>query len=113
MLREVARVARALEITLSSHEAWSLFDLKLLTDGTFTEAVKSLVAVGKKAGRSGRGQIIPSMLQDVLAGKPTEIEETVGHVLSEGKRLGISLPYTDFAYRTVKAIEANYPTRNK
>lgn len=113
MLREVAQVAKALKIALSEHEAWSLFDLKTLADGTFSEAVESLIAVGEKAGKSGRGHIVPSMLQDVLAGKPTEIEETVGHVLSEGKRLGISLPYTDFAYRTVKAIEANYPTRHK
>jgi ketopantoate reductase len=51
------------------------------------------------------------MLQDVLAAKQTEIEETVGYVMKEGKRLGVPVPYTEFAYRTVKAIEENYNGR--
>ena len=41
----------------------------------------------------------------------TEIEETVGHVFKEGIRLGIPVPYTEFAYRTVKAIEDNFAGR--
>ena len=51
------------------------------------------------------------MLQDALAAKQTEIEETVGYVAAEGKRLGIPVPYTDFVYQTVKAIEESYDAR--
>ncbi|RLA46040.1 MAG: hypothetical protein DRR06_05990 [Gammaproteobacteria bacterium] len=108
MYREVAAVAEALQITLSDHEAWSVLHQKTLKDAPFKQAVKMLVLAGKQVSESGRTHIIPSMLQDVLACKKTEIEETVGHVFKEGIRLGIPVPYTEFAYRTVRAIEDNF-----
>jgi 2-dehydropantoate 2-reductase len=111
MFREVAAVARAKGVALSEHPAWSLFDMKLMRDAPFDEAVRKLVDVGRQVAASGRTHIIPSMLQDVLAGKQTEIEETVGYVFKEGQRLGIPVPYTEVAYRTVKAIEENYAGR--
>jgi len=111
MFREVADVAKAKGVSLSEHPAWSLFDMKLMRDAPFDEAVRKLVEVGRQVTASGRTHIIPSMLQDVLAGKQTEIEETVGYVFKEGQRLGIPVPYTEVAYRTVKAIEENYAGR--
>ena len=111
MFREVAAVADALHITLSEHPAWSLFDQKTLGDAPLDDAVSMLVSVGQQVAQSGRTHIIPSMLQDVLAGKKTEIEETVGHVFKEGQRLGIPVPYTEFAYRAVRAIEDHYSGR--
>ena len=111
MFREVAAVADALGIPLSDHAAWSLFNQQTLRDAPFDEAVHMLVGVGQQVARSGRTHIIPSMLQDVLAAKKTEIEETVGHVFKEGQRLGIPVPYTEFAYRAVRAIEDQYPAR--
>ncbi len=51
------------------------------------------------------------MLQDVLAGKQTEIEETVEYVIAEGKGLGMAIPYNDFAYQRVKTIEELYNAR--
>ncbi len=111
MFREVAAVAAALEIPLSQHPAWSLFDLETLRDAPFEEAVAMLVGVGEQVTASGRTHIVPSMLQDVLAGKKTEIEETVGHVYHEGLRLGVPVPYTEMAYRTVRAIEDHYEQR--
>lgn len=111
MFREVAAVAEALNIPLSEHPAWSLFHLKTLRDAPLAEAVEMLVKVGRQVTESGRTHIIPSMLQDVMAGKKTEIEETVGHVYKEGQRLGVPVPYTEFAYRAVRAIEDNYSGR--
>jgi ketopantoate reductase len=108
MFREVAAIAQAKGISLSEHPAWSLFDMRVLRDAPFTEAVRKLVEVGEQVTASGRTHILPSMLQDVLAGKQTEIEETVGYVWQEAQRLGIPAPYTEFAYRTVKAIEGAY-----
>ncbi len=111
MFREVAAVASALEIPLSQHPAWSLFDLETLRDAPVDEAVAMLVGVGERVVASGRTHIVPSMLQDVLAGKRTEIEETVGHVYREGCRLGVPVPYTEMAYRSVRAIEDHYEQR--
>ena len=111
MFREVAAVAQAKGVSLSEHPAWSLFNMKLMRDAPFDQAVRKLVEVGRQVTASGRTHIIPSMLQDVLAGKQTEVEETVGYVFKEGQRLGIPVPYTEVAYRTVKAIEENYAGR--
>ncbi len=111
MFREVAAVADALGIPLSEHPAWSLFNLKTFRDAPLEDAVKMVVGAGRHVAESGRTHIVPSMLQDVLAGKTTEIEETVGHVFREGRRLGVPVPYTEFAYRAVRAIEAHYSDR--
>jgi len=47
-----------------------------------------------------------SMLQDVQAGRRTEVEQISGRIVRLGRRLGIALPKSDEAYRAVKAIEA-------
>lgn len=111
MFREVVAVAKARGVSLSKHPAWSLFNIETWRDAPFEEAVRMINDVGARVTATGRTHIVPSMLQDVLAGKQTEIEETVGHVMKEGQRLGIPVPYTEFAYRTVKAIEENFPGR--
>ncbi len=111
MFREVTAVAKARGVSLSKHPAWSLFNIEVWRDAPFQDAVAMINSVGTHVTASGRTHIVPSMLQDVLAGKQTEIEETVGYVMKEGHRLGIPVPYTEFAYRTVKAIEENYAGR--
>ena len=111
MFREVAAVAKARGVSLSKHPAWSLFNIEVWRDAPFDKAVQMITAVGAQVTAAGRTHIVPSMLQDVLAAKQTEIEETVGYVMHEGKRLGVPVPYTEFAYRTVKAIEENYTGR--
>ncbi len=110
MFREVMAVARANGVELAPHPAWR-FNMEIFAQGSFAEAVDSLVNAGERAAKGGYTRIIPSMLQDVLAGKQTEIEETVGYVVAEGRRLGIPLPYTDFVYQMVKAIEESYNAR--
>ena len=111
LFREVAAVAQAKGVALSEHPAWDLFNMKVMRDAPFDEAVRMIVEVGTQVTARGQTHIIPSMLQDVLAGKRTEIEETVGYVFKEGQRLGIPVPYTESAYRAVKAIEEAYDGR--
>ncbi|HJZ79874.1 MAG TPA: 2-dehydropantoate 2-reductase [Pyrinomonadaceae bacterium] len=47
-----------------------------------------------------------SMLQDIEAGKPTELEAIVGAVIELGDRLGLSLPHTRSVYACVKLLES-------
>jgi 2-dehydropantoate 2-reductase len=49
-----------------------------------------------------------SMLQDVQAGKPTEIEQITGYLVRTARRLGFPMPMSDATYRAVKALEASY-----
>ena len=50
----------------------------------------------------------PSMLEDVDAHRPTEIELITGALVREGDRLGVPVPLHTALYRLVKAREASY-----
>ena len=47
-----------------------------------------------------------SMLQDIEAGKPTELEAIVGTVIELGNKLGVDVPNTKSVYACVKLLEA-------
>ena len=46
------------------------------------------------------------MLQDIEAGKPTEIEALLGSVIELGKIKGIHMPYLTSIYACVKLLES-------
>jgi 2-dehydropantoate 2-reductase len=50
----------------------------------------------------------PSMLQDVLAERPTEIEHINGAVAREAARLGMTVPTTESLYQLVLLLEQAY-----
>ena len=52
----------------------------------------------------------PSMLEDVLAGRPTEIELITGSLVREAGRLGVPVPLHTAMYRLVRAREASIAT---
>ena len=54
------------------------------------------------------GDNINSMLQDVLAGKKTEIDSITGEIIRLGKELGVPTPSNESVYALVKAIESKY-----
>jgi 2-dehydropantoate 2-reductase len=51
---------------------------------------------------------INSMLQDLRAGKRTEIDAITGEVIRLAKELGIETPSSESVYALVKAIESKY-----
>jgi 2-dehydropantoate 2-reductase len=52
----------------------------------------------------------PSMLEDVEARRPTEIELITGALVREGERLGVPVPLHTALYRLIKAKEASWHT---
>lgn len=46
-----------------------------------------------------------SMLQDVEAGRPTEVDVLAGSVLKYAEKLGVSVPVNAFLYRHIRVIE--------
>lgn len=54
----------------------------------------------------GNGDHKPSMLQDRLAGRPTEIEAICGEAIRIAKEHGLTCPNLLMAYRQMKMIEA-------
>ena len=51
---------------------------------------------------------LPSMLEDVLARRPTEVELICGALVREGQRQGVPVPLHTALYRLVSAREASY-----
>lgn len=51
---------------------------------------------------------MPSMRQDVLAHRPTEVEEFAGTVRRLAQKHGMPTPANDFFYERIRAIEAGY-----
>lgn len=52
-----------------------------------------------------------SMLQDVEAGRKTEVELFSGTVIKLGKKHGIPTPVNEVLYRMIRVIEQTYPDR--
>ena len=50
----------------------------------------------------------PSMLEDVEARRPTEIDLITGPLVREAERLGVDVPLQTAMYRLVKAREASW-----
>jgi 2-dehydropantoate 2-reductase len=50
----------------------------------------------------------PSMLEDVEAQRPTEVDFITGALVREAERRGVEAPLLTAVYRLVKAREASY-----
>jgi 2-dehydropantoate 2-reductase len=79
-----------------------------------TEAVSSrlglelLVSIEQRiAGAEKVGEHKTSMLQDLEAGRPLELEAIVGAVVELGDRLGVPMPYTQAVYACTKLLAQN------
>ena len=59
------------------------------------------------------GMHMPSTSQDLLAGKPTEVEFLYGAVCREGKKLGIPTPFNEAMYLLTKIYEDTYDSPYK
>ena len=66
------------------------------------------LAVARGETNKGDYAHLPSMLEDVLAQRPTEIEFIGGALVREGERLGVPTPLQAAVYRLVRAKEASW-----
>ena len=68
------------------------------------------IDISKADRMSGRGSAVPPMarystLQDLDAGRHTEIDMFSGALMRMGKELGIPTPYNEYTYHMIKALE--------
>ena len=68
------------------------------------------IDISKADRMSGRGSAGPPMarystLQDLDAGRHTEIDMFSGALMRMGKELGIPTPYNEYTYHMIKALE--------
>ncbi len=62
----------------------------------------------RMAGAANVGHHKTSMLQDLEAGRPMELESVVGAVLELGERLGIAMPHTRTLYACTKMLAQSH-----
>ena len=88
--------------------------MKAISDGLKRELEAVVQAKGidmsKTESSSGRGSAVPpsarySTLQDLDAGCHTEIDMFSGALVRMGKELGIPMPYNEYTYHMIKALE--------
>ena len=99
---ELVEVARALGVEIepiSGIPAQMYVDA--LTDGEVKEEVEGRMQDWAKGVGTGR----PSLAQDVLKGRKTEIEELNGLVASKGRQIGVPTPVNDSVVRIGKQVE--------
>lgn len=88
--------------------------MKAISDGLRREVEAIAKAKGidmeKAAASSGHGSAVPpsarySTLQDLDAGRHTEIDMFSGALVRMGKELGIPTPYNEYTWHMIKALE--------
>ena len=88
--------------------------MKTISDGLKGELEAIAQAKGidlsKTEASSRRGSAVPpsarySTLQDLDAGRHTEIDMFSGALIRMGKELGIPTPYNEYTYHMIKALE--------
>ena len=88
--------------------------MKAISDGLRREleaiAAAKGIAISKAAASSGHGSAVPpsarySTLQDLDAGRHTEIDMFSGALVRMGRELGIPTPYNEYTYHMIKALE--------
>jgi 2-dehydropantoate 2-reductase len=68
----------------------------------------NLLAVRRGETRKSDYAHVPSMLEDVLARRPTEVDYITGALVREAQRLGVPAPLHTAMYRLVKGKEASW-----
>ena len=88
---EVIRVARARGIEVEPVFGIAAPRIVDAAEGRGLEAVEAEMAAGARFLSGGR----PSLLQDVLKGRRTEIDYLNGYVSAEGRKVGVRTPFND------------------
>jgi 2-dehydropantoate 2-reductase len=101
MTREMARLADALGIELNDR---ANLPAASLCRGSEESAVQQLLEAGRVFQTRAPEHRL-SALQDLLAGRPLEIHETLGYALRKAAEHGISMPLLDGFYRVIAAAE--------
>ncbi|MDE2221145.1 MAG: hypothetical protein KGJ52_12290, partial [Gammaproteobacteria bacterium] len=105
LVREVGALARASGVRLTDQ---SMLPVASLCGGGGgggeAEAAGAIQALGEQL-RLGAPRHRMSTLQDLQAGRPLEVEETLGYAARKAAGLGLALPLLDAAYRLARAID--------
>jgi 2-dehydropantoate 2-reductase len=101
MVREMGLLARGLGIALSDR---AVLPVENICAASEADAVAIVRRIGGEYRASAPGHRM-SALQDVLAGRPLEVNETLGYACARAGGLGLELPLVDAFRRLIAAID--------
>jgi 2-dehydropantoate 2-reductase len=101
LIREVGELAARAGVAFTDDV---VFPVATLCGGTEEAAVRRLNEIGEHF-REHSPEHRLSAHQDVDAGRPLEVDETLGHAARAAARMGLSLPLLDAVYRIAAAID--------
>jgi 2-dehydropantoate 2-reductase len=103
MMKEAAGVAKRDGARIAH-----VVGMETLTDvieADFDRAVELLIEAGNKLEKLGQKHMQASMLQSIMQGKKTEVDETIGYVVNKAKELSVKTPALELCYKVVKGID--------
>jgi 2-dehydropantoate 2-reductase len=107
LVREMANLALALGIELTDD---SVLPVATISAATEADAIAAVVKVGRILQVNAPTHRVSS-LQDLDAGRPLEIHETLGSALQQAARRGLTLPLVESFYHLIAAIDGQRSER--
>jgi 2-dehydropantoate 2-reductase len=101
LVREVGVLARALDVELTDK---SVLPVATICGGSEQDGVDAVMQTGREF-RSNAPEHRMSSLQDLEAGRPLEVEETLGYSLRKAAQLRLTLPLLDSFYHLVSGLD--------
>lgn len=101
LVREMGELMRTLKIELTDE---SVLPVATLCRGSEATAVAAVMRVGREFELKAPGHRMSS-LQDLEAGRPLEIHETLGYALQKAAQSGLALPLVETFYHVVSAVD--------
>lgn len=102
MYREYAELAEASGVEVHDYPG---FEVKAISRASADEAVQLLHQRGMKLKEGGATKIMPSLAQDLIAGRTTERESIFGFAVREGNAKDLPMTFTRHAYALITAVE--------
>jgi len=103
LVRELGTLANACEIKLSDA---SLLPVATMCGGTEQQAVEMVIEAGREFARIAPEHRMSS-LQDLDAGRPLEVEATLGYAVRRAHEAGLHLPLLEASYHLAASIDRN------
>jgi len=101
LVREIGQLMRAMNIALTDE---SVLPVATLCNATEAEALAAVAKVGREFELKAP-QHRMSSLQDLEAGRPLEIHETLGYALQKAAGYQLELPLTGAFYHLIAALD--------
>jgi 2-dehydropantoate 2-reductase len=101
LVREIGLLMQAMRIALTDN---AVLPVKSLCEGTQDGAVATVVRAGREF-QTRAPEHRMSSLQDLQAGRPLEIHETLGYALQKGAQYSVQMPLVEAFYEVGAALD--------